>query len=97
MVRVLEDLRALRGADGQRAVRVVVFSGNIRSRVAFLEQRYGFRRLFDLECWSYDAGVSKPDPRFLHYVRRPPSLAPSSPTPRSYWSAPGRVPRRSFT
>lgn len=45
--------------------RLIAFSGNVKSRVEFLEKKYGFRKLFDLELYSYDYHFTKPDPGFL--------------------------------
>eukprot|EP01116_Phalansterium_solitarium_P016769 TRINITY_DN3968_c2_g1_i1.p1 TRINITY_DN3968_c2_g1~~TRINITY_DN3968_c2_g1_i1.p1 ORF type:complete len:211 (+),score=21.08 TRINITY_DN3968_c2_g1_i1:122-754(+) len=55
---LIEELRA------SKKYRTVVFSGNIKSRVDFIEARYGFRKLFDEEVYSYDYGVSKPSRQF---------------------------------
>ncbi len=46
-------------------VALVAFSGNIRSRVEYLDARHDFRRLFTHEVWSYEHGATKPDPRFV--------------------------------
>lgn len=54
-----------------------IFSGNIRSRVEYLDRKYDFRRWFDVETYSYDHRMSKPDPAFVEAmladVGRPPS------------------------
>ncbi len=39
--------------------RVVAFSGNIRSRIKYLENKYHFRNLFNLEIYSFNYKVSK--------------------------------------
>jgi len=44
---------------------IVAFSGNIRSRVAFLEKKYQFRHLFDLEVYSFDFHMTKPERAFV--------------------------------
>ena len=45
--------------------RLVVFSENIRERVAYLDKQYRFRDHFDDEIYSYDHHVGKRDPEFL--------------------------------
>jgi FMN phosphatase YigB (HAD superfamily) len=44
--------------------RLVAFSGNIKSRIGFLEAEYGFRKLFDAEVYSFNYGRTKPDREF---------------------------------
>jgi putative hydrolase of the HAD superfamily len=44
---------------------IVAFSGNIRSRVAFLEEKYQFRHLFDIEVYSFDFHMTKPERAFV--------------------------------
>ncbi len=48
--------------------RLVAFSENIRERVAYLDERYGFRELFDDEIYSYDHHFGKRDPEFLEVL-----------------------------
>jgi FMN phosphatase YigB (HAD superfamily) len=48
--------------------KIVAFSGNIKSRVDFLEQRYRFRRLFDQEIYSFDYHLTKPDRKFVEVM-----------------------------
>lgn len=45
--------------------KIIAFSGNIRSRVDFLEKKYHFRHLFDCEVYSFDHHLTKPDERFV--------------------------------
>jgi FMN phosphatase YigB (HAD superfamily) len=45
--------------------RLVVFSENTSDRVAYLNEKYRFRELFDVEVYSFDHRVGKRDPRFL--------------------------------
>lgn len=45
--------------------RLVAFSGNIPDRVAYLNEKYRFRELFDVEVYSYDHHAEKGDPEFL--------------------------------
>jgi len=44
---------------------IVAFSGNVNSRVAFLEEKYHFRHLFDLEVYSFDFHMTKPERAFV--------------------------------
>jgi HAD superfamily hydrolase (TIGR01509 family) len=44
---------------------IVAFSGNIKSRVAFLEEKYHFRHLFDIEVYSFDFHMTKPERAFV--------------------------------
>lgn len=44
---------------------IVAFSGNIKSRVAFLEDKYHFRHLFDIEVYSFDFHMTKPEREFV--------------------------------
>ena len=48
--------------------KIVAFSGNIRSRVEFLEGKYHFRHLFDREVYSFDHHLTKPDKRFVRIM-----------------------------
>ena len=44
---------------------IVAFSGNIESRVAYLEGKYHFRHLFDIEVYSFDIHMTKPEQGFV--------------------------------
>ncbi len=46
----------------------IAFSGNIRSRVDFLEQKYRFRHLFDIEIYSFDFHMTKPERKFVEVM-----------------------------
>jgi HAD superfamily hydrolase (TIGR01509 family) len=48
--------------------RLVAFSENIRDRVAYLNEKYRFRELFDVEVYSYDHHFGKRDPEFLEIL-----------------------------
>ena len=62
-----EDIRALiQSLRGQ--YKIIAFSGNIKSRVRYLEEKYRFRHLFDLEIYSFDYHVTKPDKRFVEIM-----------------------------
>lgn len=65
---VLDDaiqglIQSLRGK-----YKIIAFSGNIKSRVDYLEQKYRFRHLFDLEIYSFDCHLTKPDKRFVEIM-----------------------------
>ncbi|EGG21552.1 hypothetical protein DFA_01438 [Cavenderia fasciculata] len=55
---VIQSLRA-------NGIKVVAFSGNISSRIDYLENKYNIRRFFDEEVYSFDYGYTKPDDRFV--------------------------------
>jgi HAD superfamily hydrolase (TIGR01509 family) len=44
---------------------IIAFSCNIRERVIFLEKKYGFRKFFDDEVYSYEHQLLKPDSEFV--------------------------------
>jgi len=44
---------------------IIAFSGNVKSRVDFLEEKYRFRCLLDKEIYSFDYHMTKPDKRFV--------------------------------
>ncbi len=49
---------------------LMAFSGNIQSRDANLDRKYDFRKWFDREVYSYDHGMSKPEPGFFEAMLR---------------------------
>ena len=48
--------------------KLVAFSGNIKSRVEFLDKKYDFRKYFDIEVYSFDYHLNKPDRRFIEVM-----------------------------
>ena len=60
---ILHLIERLRGR-----YKIVAFSGNIRSRVEFLEESHRFRRLLDVEVYSFDHRLTKPDKRFVEIM-----------------------------
>jgi putative hydrolase of the HAD superfamily len=54
----------------RRKYQIVAFSGNIKSRIDFLEERYKFRHLFDKEVYSFDHHVTKPEKEFVEVMVR---------------------------
>jgi putative hydrolase of the HAD superfamily len=49
---------------------LIAFSGNIRSRVQYLEEKYDFRKLFDIEIYSFDYHLTKPEKEFVEVMIR---------------------------
>jgi HAD superfamily hydrolase (TIGR01509 family) len=47
---------------------IIAFSGNIKSRIDFLEAKYRFRQLFDLEIYSFDFHLTKPEREFVEIM-----------------------------
>lgn len=48
--------------------KIIAFSGNVGSRVDFLEQKYRFRHLFEKEIYSFDYHLTKPDKKFVEVM-----------------------------
>jgi FMN phosphatase YigB (HAD superfamily) len=49
---------------------LIAFSGNIKSRVQYLDEKYGFRKLFDVEIYSFDHHLTKPEKEFVEVMLR---------------------------
>ncbi len=47
-------------------LRIIIFSGNMRSRVDYLENKYHFSQYFDDAVYSFDYQTSKPEERFFN-------------------------------
>lgn len=62
---ILDDEIYALVANLRKKYLIVAFSGNIKSRVAFLEERYHFRHLFDVEVYSFDFHMTKPERAFV--------------------------------
>jgi HAD superfamily hydrolase (TIGR01509 family) len=56
--------------------RIMAFSGNIKSRIDFLEEKYHFRSLFDVEVYSFMHGLSKWDRGFAEAMIRESGVRP---------------------
>lgn len=73
MENLLDQLRA------KYNFRLVVFSGNVRERVEFLDNRYHFSEKFDAFLYSFDVQKNKGDIEFykelLNYIECEPSEA----------------------
>lgn len=48
--------------------KLLIFSGNIKSRIEYLENKYHFRDLFDIEVYSYSHHLNKPQKEFLEVL-----------------------------
>jgi len=55
-------------ASLQKNYSLIAFSGNIKSRIAFLEEKYHFRHLFDIEVYSFDFHMTKPEREFVQVM-----------------------------
>jgi len=55
-----ELIKKLKGQN----YRLIIFSGNIRERITFLDKRYGFSKYFDDYLYSFDYEINKDDIRF---------------------------------
>lgn len=60
-------------AHGQRTI---AFSDTTRERIAYLERNYRFRRLFDVELYSYEHGLLKDDAEFNERMLEAAGVAP---------------------
>lgn len=47
---------------------LVAFSGNIKSRVEYLDAKYGFRKYFDCEVYSFDYHLNKFQEEFIRVL-----------------------------
>ena len=47
---------------------IAVFSGNIKSRVEYLDEKYGFRRHLHKEIYSFDHHLDKPQQAFVRVM-----------------------------
>lgn len=54
----------------KRGYRMIIFSGNMRTRVDYLEKKYNFSKIFDHAVYSFNEGYSKPEPEFFEAMIR---------------------------
>ncbi len=54
--------------DLQKNYPIIAFSGNIRSRIDYLEAKYHFRHLFQIEIYSFDYHLTKPQKEFVQVM-----------------------------
>jgi putative hydrolase of the HAD superfamily len=52
----------------RKKYKVFVLSGNTPERVKYLNKKYSLNKLFDGYFYSFDCGVTKPNPKFLKIV-----------------------------
>ncbi len=45
--------------------KLIIFSGNVKSRVEYLDKKYDFRKYFDLEVYSYEHHLGKGEKEFV--------------------------------
>ncbi len=48
----------------KKKYKLIIFSGNIKERVAYLEKKYEFKQYFDGLVFSFDVGATKKEPIF---------------------------------
>ena len=68
VLRLIKELRAI--------FQILAFSGNTRSRVDYLDAKYGFRRYFDKEIYSFDFRLDKPQRAFVEVMLENARCAP---------------------
>ncbi len=56
--------------------KIIAFSGNIKERIKYLEKKYKFRKYFDLEVYSYNYHVCKPENKFIEILLKESNLKP---------------------
>ena len=56
---------------------LLVFSGNIKSRIEYLDKKYDFRKLFDIEVYSYEYHLCKPEKEFVEAMINVSKVAPN--------------------
>lgn len=62
----------------RKRYRLVIFSGNIRERIDFLDGAYAFRKYFDGEVYSFEHHMDKPNSAFIDVMIRQAGVAPQS-------------------
>jgi len=60
----------------QGKYRLVTFSGNVQSRVEYLDKKYNFRKFFDAEVYSYEYHYNKPSKEFTQAMVRATGVLP---------------------
>jgi HAD superfamily hydrolase (TIGR01509 family) len=55
---------------------IIAFSGNIKSRIDFIEAKYRFRHLFDIEVYSFDFHLTKPEREFVEVMIKKSAVRP---------------------
>lgn len=54
----------------RRGYRTMIFSGNMKTRVEYLEEKYKFLENFDQTVFSFNEGYTKPEPEFFEALIR---------------------------
>lgn len=49
----------------RKKVELISFSANDKERIEYLDKKYNFRNLFDIEVFSYVYNLCKPEPEFV--------------------------------
>jgi FMN phosphatase YigB (HAD superfamily) len=65
---ILDDDICALIANLRKKYSIIAFSGNIKSRVDYLEEKYRFRHLFDSEIYSFDVHLTKPEREFVEVM-----------------------------
>ncbi len=60
---IFDLIKKLRGK-----YKLIAFSGNIKSRVEYLDRKYDFRKYFDVEVYSYDYHLTKQEKGFVEVM-----------------------------
>lgn len=63
-------------ANLRKKYSIIAFSGNIQSRVDYLEDKYHFRHLFDIEVYSFDFHMTKPEREFVEVMIKKSAVRP---------------------
>jgi len=58
-------------------IRLIAFSGNIESRINYLDKKYDFRKFFDKEVYSFDFHLNKPEQKFVEEMIREAGVKPN--------------------
>ena len=64
----------VKGLKKSEKYKIITFSGNIKSRIDYLEEKYNFRGLFDQEIYSFDCHKTKPDKEFFEELTKIPNV-----------------------
>lgn len=56
--------------DLKKNYKIIAFSGNVKDRINYLENKYHFGKLFDEEVYSFDCNFSKGDKEFYGVLIR---------------------------
>lgn len=68
---IFDLIKKLRGR-----YKLIAFSGNIKSRVEYLDRKYDFRKYFDVEVYSYDYHLTKQEKGFVEIMIKKSGVLP---------------------